>query len=222
MPADRRTMSGWGLGCAKTPAVAPHVEISPGNCIPESQIILHTRGSMPCWRIVFSTFCGCMSFYTGSVKLRKAHCERMLSGLPRQPTQASNADTSDSCQKQLLAIAARQPLFDHLVGAGEHSCGHVEAKRLRCLEVDDQLVLGRCLYRQVGRLLALEDAIDVAGHAPKLVDFRKDKMHAPVWVASPHCAQRVNPPRGLAISILELSQSSGTVGRGMTEGSPRY
>jgi hypothetical protein len=83
-------------------------------------------------------------------------------------------------------------------------------------------VLGRCLYRQVGRLLALEDAIDVAGHAPKLVDFRKDKMHAPVWVASPHCAQRVNPPRGLAISILELSQSSGTVGRGMTEGSPRY
>src|SRR5262245_15038754 len=43
-------MSESGLGCAKTPAVAPHVEISPGNCIPESQIILHTRGSMPCWR----------------------------------------------------------------------------------------------------------------------------------------------------------------------------
>src|SRR6266478_1104017 len=57
-------MSVVGLGCAKTPAVAPHVEISPSNCIPESQIILLTRGSMPCWRIVFSTFCGCMSFYT--------------------------------------------------------------------------------------------------------------------------------------------------------------
>src|SRR5258705_13860391 len=53
-----------GLGCAKTPAVAPHVEISPSNCIPKSQIILHTRASMPCWRIVFSTFYGCMSFYT--------------------------------------------------------------------------------------------------------------------------------------------------------------
>jgi hypothetical protein len=25
---------------------------------------------MPCWRIVFSTFRGCMSFYTGRVKLR--------------------------------------------------------------------------------------------------------------------------------------------------------
>src|SRR6266508_3297740 len=60
-------MSQMGLGCAKTPAVAPHVEISPNNCIAESQIILHTRGSMPCWRIVFSTFCGCMSFYTARV-----------------------------------------------------------------------------------------------------------------------------------------------------------
>jgi hypothetical protein len=75
-------MSESGLGCAKTPAVAPHVEISPGNCIPESQIILHTRGSMPCWRIVFSTFCGCMSFYTGSVKSRKARSEHIRSGLP--------------------------------------------------------------------------------------------------------------------------------------------
>jgi hypothetical protein len=66
------------LGCAKTPAVAPHVEISPGNCIPESQIMLHTRGSMPCWRIVFSTFCGCMSFYTGSIRdltSRKSCCK---------------------------------------------------------------------------------------------------------------------------------------------------
>src|SRR6266436_10410457 len=63
-------MSAWGLGCAKTPAVAPHVEISLSNCICGSQIILHKRRSMPCRRIVFSTFRGCMSFYTGSVILR--------------------------------------------------------------------------------------------------------------------------------------------------------
>jgi hypothetical protein len=60
-------MSPPGLGCAKTPAVAPHVEISLSNCICGSQIILHKRRSMPCRRIVFSTFRGCMSFYTGSV-----------------------------------------------------------------------------------------------------------------------------------------------------------
>src|SRR5262245_29607675 len=76
-----RSMSAWGLGCAKTPAVAPHVEISPDNCIPESQIILHSRGSTPCWRIVFSTFCGCMSFYTGSVKSGLGVMSAPMSGL---------------------------------------------------------------------------------------------------------------------------------------------
>jgi len=44
------------------------------------------------------------------------------------------------------------------------------AERFRGLEVDDQLVLGRRLHRQVGGLLALEDAIDIAGGAPEWVD----------------------------------------------------
>jgi hypothetical protein len=78
----RRSTSGMGLGRAKTSVVAPHVEISPSNCISESQIILHTRDSMPCWRIVFSTFRGCMSFYTARVKSGKARCEHIPSGLP--------------------------------------------------------------------------------------------------------------------------------------------
>ena len=40
---------------------------------------------------------------------------------------------------------------------------------LAVLRLIDQLVLGRRLHRQVGRLLALEDAVDVAGRAPVLV-----------------------------------------------------
>src|SRR6266516_4813328 len=73
-----------GLGRVKTPALAAHVETSRSNCISESQIILHTRGLMPCWRIVFSTFGGCMSFYTARVKTRNAQKEHMLSGCSRK------------------------------------------------------------------------------------------------------------------------------------------
>src|SRR5262249_15987995 len=55
-------------GCwpCETPPVAPHVEMSPSNCCSESQIILHTRHSTPCGRIVFSTFRACRSTQAGS------------------------------------------------------------------------------------------------------------------------------------------------------------
>src|SRR5262249_15158467 len=43
-------------------------------------------------------------------------------------------------------------------------------ERFGCLQVDHELVFGRRLYRKVGRLLALEDAIDVARRGPVLVD----------------------------------------------------
>ena len=75
---------------------------------------------------------------------------------------------SEKCQ--LLTHAPQQDgLFDHLVGAREHGRRNSEAKRFGGLEVDDELVLGRCLHRKFGRLLALEDAIDVAGRAAVLV-----------------------------------------------------
>ena len=63
------------------------------------------------------------------------------------------------------------PLLDHLIGTGKHRCRQVEAERLGRLEVDHKLVLGRRLHRKVGGLLALEDAVDVAGRAPILVDL---------------------------------------------------
>jgi hypothetical protein len=47
---------------------------------------------------------------------------------------------------------------------------HRAVKRLGGLEVDDKLVFGRRLHGQIGRLLALEDAIDVARSAAELID----------------------------------------------------
>ena len=46
-------------------------------------------------------------------------------------------------------------LLDDLVGEREHRRRHFEAERPGGLEIDDQLVLRRYLYRKVGRLVAL-------------------------------------------------------------------
>jgi len=55
--------------------------------------------------------------------------------------------------------------FDYLVGAGEQRGRNVEAERPCGLDIDEEVVLGGRLHRKVSRLLALEDAIDVAGRA---------------------------------------------------------
>src|SRR5438094_6696788 len=80
-------MTGSGLGCVKTPTVAASVETSRRNCVPESQIILHTRGVMPSWRIVFSTFRDCMSFHTARVN----HVR------PTRPTSSRDVRFSSNC-----------------------------------------------------------------------------------------------------------------------------
>ena len=55
---------------------------------------------------------------------------------------------ADSC-------GATKTLFDHLIGAGEQGLRHRQAKCLGGLEVDDRLILRRCLYWHVCGLFAL-------------------------------------------------------------------
>jgi len=70
-------------------------------------------------------------------------------------------------------------LIDHLIGAREQRLRHFEAERLGGLQIDHQLVFGRRLHRQVGRLLAPEDAVDVAGGSPVLIDKIRPVGHQP-------------------------------------------
>src|SRR5262245_64353728 len=84
---------------------------------------------------------------------------------PRKQTYAVQHAMSALGQKR-----TSRGLFDHLVGAGEYCRRNGEAQRLRGLEVDRELVLGRCLHRKIARLLAFKDAIDIAGRLPVLVD----------------------------------------------------
>jgi hypothetical protein len=54
--------------------------------------------------------------------------------------------------------------FSLLRSKGSQRRRHLEAERLRGLEVDRQLVLHRRLHPQVGRLLALEDAAGIRAY----------------------------------------------------------
>ena len=107
--------------------------------------------------------------------------------------------------------------FDHLVGAWRAASRHCEAERLGGLQVDHQLVLGRRLYRQVGRLLTFEDAIDIAGGAPELIDevwpvgdqaarWRRNGVYnrSPATRAGPQArrSNRVKTVNALAVTIM--------------------
>jgi hypothetical protein len=61
-----------------------------------------------------------------------------------------------------VVLEVARGLFNNLVRAGKQRLRHGEPERLRVFEIDDQLILRRCLNRKLRRLLALEDAINVA------------------------------------------------------------
>ena len=87
------------------------------------------------------------------------------------------------CQKETNAPQQIAYLFDHLIGAREQCGWNRDAERLRRLQVDNQLDLGRLLHRQVGRLFAFQDAARV--DAGKAVRFGKVAV-----AANGRCAQR--------------------------------
>src|SRR5262245_34788432 len=92
-----------------------------------------------------------------------------MSASPRKRTKSRPCWYVRFVPQAVVSIRSKAALFDHRVGAGEERWWHVKTERLSCFQIDHQLVLGRRLHRQVGGLLALEDAVDVAGGAADLV-----------------------------------------------------
>jgi hypothetical protein len=99
------------------------------------------------------------------------------------------------CQKQTFGAAAEKPLFDHLVGTGDQHWRHGKAKCLGCLQVDYQIILVRCLHRQVGQFRTLEDTVNVVGSAPELLEniipIRDQAASVDVVTPVIHCRQFV-------------------------------
>src|SRR5215471_7042120 len=91
-------------------------------------------------------------------------------------------------QKRTHAAQQRRSLFDHLVGATDQKLWDIQPERLCGFEIDHQLVLVRRLHRHVGWLLALKDAIDIAGGSPIQVSKVSpigDQAAAGNWFAAP-------------------------------------
>jgi hypothetical protein len=59
-------------------------------------------------------------------------------------------------------------LFDQLVGAQQNRWGHDKAERRGGLAVHEHLELGRELHREIARLLAAQDAIDIVAARRKI------------------------------------------------------
>jgi hypothetical protein len=79
-------------------------------------------------------------------------------------------EKDDSALHQGEKNPARATIIQsRLVEAREQHRWNVEPQRLRGLEIDHKLELGRLLNRQVGGLLPLEGAINITGRLPALV-----------------------------------------------------
>ena len=90
-----------------------------------------------------------------------------------------------------ISIPKVGALFDHFVGSSHERSGQLQAKGLCRLHVDQQLIFGRCLHRQVRRLFPHEDAIDIGGGTPELInDIRPVRDQTTMRVEGPKAIDR--------------------------------
>ena len=97
----------------------------------------------------------------GSFAPRYPAKPRTMSAVAPQSGNTAHRRNGAKCQRP-EHVSQRSKLLSITSSARASSVGGiVDAERLGGLEIDDKLVPGRLLHRQVGRLGALENAIDV-------------------------------------------------------------
>src|SRR5689334_12531716 len=90
-----------------------------------------------------------------------------MSVIPSPATRQATSFMSAKCHKP---TSLDFELFDDLIGGTDKGRRHIQAERLGGFQVDDEMEFGRLLHRQVGRPLALQDAIDITGGKAKGFD----------------------------------------------------
>src|SRR5262245_65386692 len=96
-----------------------------------------------------------------------------MSALGQKQTYAAQKVMSALGQKRTHAPQQTASLFDHLVRAIKHGERDLQAERFGCLHIDHELEFGGLFHRQVGRLYAFENSIDVgSGPTKQIISVR--------------------------------------------------
>jgi hypothetical protein len=91
---------------------------------------------------------------TGSANHVGLAMSRACPLIPQERRQADIAGGRIRAKTGRERVQQDRPLFDHLVGERQQPIRHIDPERLRGLEVDHQLELGRLFYWQRGYIRA--------------------------------------------------------------------
>ena len=168
MSLGGRAVSAWLQQMYLEHLITDVISLSSRTCLDAASVCHPRTTDKPGQRSIFRRE-GLLSFQgylNGKVVLR------------RRTKLAQLAISSESWPAPVLSPGVISPvvnkttlnvLLDHLVGACEQRRRKFEAKRFRGLEIDYKIVFCWRLNRQIGRFLALENAICITCCEPELV-----------------------------------------------------